>query len=169
MDKIVIKGEQFYLVKVMKENPGQCCFWGLVVLIFLIIIVCCAVFCCAQNDDQLMTDLESTFKFDRKDLDKLTRKMKENFAPALPIQQRIRQPQVFKREILSVPGNCHPFLGCFYPSYMSNPVSLKSGKRKKAVNEDKIWCEKSWRDCGIYQDCVNGKCEPKKGVYPLLI
>jgi len=70
------------------------------------------------------------------------------------------QPLKFTKQYLSVPGNCYPFMGCFFPSSLSNPVSVRTGKRKKVKNQ--IWCKKSWRDCNAYQDCVNGKCVPKK-------
>lgn len=79
------------------------------------------------------------------------------------------QPLKFIRQELSVPGNCKPFMNCFFPSQKSNSISLtKEGNRYKLPTEDEElkWCEISWRDCPAYRDCVNGKCIPKK--YPKL-
>ena len=75
-------------------------------------------------------------------------------------------PLVFEKQLLSVPGSCKPYTGCFFPSTMSNPISLDTGKRVPAKGTDKIWCEVSWRDCNAFQDCVDGKCIPKPDVYP---
>lgn len=74
----------------------------------------------------------------------------------------LNQPGIFKKNIKVAPGNCTPYSGCFYPSHLSNPVSLKSGRREAQPLENEIWCEEAWRDCNIYQDCVNGQCKPKK-------
>lgn len=187
-----------YAIPVYSENIGYGygCMWGILVLIIIVIIVLLSVFCCAQYDEELMTNLETVFKFNRKDIDKIFKslgsdKLKkslekdfnlkgrkkaakgfakdikrpfvENFAP-VKNNQKISQPQVFKRQMLSVPGNCQPFMGCFYPSYLSNPINLRTAGRDKSPKENQIWCEKSWRDCNAYQDCVKGKCVPKK--YP---
>lgn len=122
------------------------CAWGLIVVVFIIIVVLISIYCCAENDPELKQKLNVIV---------------DTFAPTLPYQQKIKQPQVFKDEILSIPGNCQPYSGCFFPSYMSNPVSLKSGIRHNAQDENKVWCEKSWRDCNAYQDCVDGQCKPK--------
>lgn len=77
-------------------------------------------------------------------------------------------PMVFDKQLNSYPENCTAYAGCFYPSFLSNPVSLKTGERYKNPEDknpdDKVWCEKSWRDCGAYQDCVNGQCAPKKSL-----
>lgn len=71
------------------------------------------------------------------------------------------QPVIFKKQIKTGPGNCLPYSGCFYPSFMSNPISLKTGTRLNEPNENKIWCQEAWRDCNAYQSCINGKCIPK--------
>lgn len=75
-------------------------------------------------------------------------------------------PLVYPKQLLSVPGSCKPYTGCFFPSTQSNPINLNTGKRYRAEGTDKIWCEVSWRDCNMFQDCENGKCVPKKNVYP---
>lgn len=69
------------------------------------------------------------------------------------------QPMIFTKNIKTVPGNCLPYSGCFYPSFMSNPISLKDNMRQPTDNE--IWCSVSWRDCNAYQTCSDGKCVPK--------
>lgn len=76
------------------------------------------------------------------------------------------QPLVYPKQLLSVPGNCKPYKNCFFPSTLSNPVSLNTGKRIKAKDTNKIWCEYSWRDCPAYRDCVDGKCVPKPDKKP---
>jgi hypothetical protein len=73
-------------------------------------------------------------------------------------------PLYFPKQLQSVPGNCSPYMGCFYPSSKSNPINLRTGTRDPEPQEDDIWCEKSWRDCAAYRSCVDGKCIPKK--YP---
>lgn len=73
-------------------------------------------------------------------------------------------PLYFPKQLQSVPGNCSPYMGCFYPSSKSNPINLRTGSRDPEPQEDDIWCEKSWRDCAAYRTCVDGKCIPKK--YP---
>lgn len=73
----------------------------------------------------------------------------------------IKQPRIFKKQIKIGPGNCLPYSGCFYPSFMSNPISLKTGTRLNELKENEIWCQEAWRDCNAYQSCVNGKCVPK--------
>ena len=71
------------------------------------------------------------------------------------------QPLVFTKSPKLVPGNCIPYSGCFFPSYMSNPINLKTGKRVKQPQENEQWCELSWRDCNAYQTCYDGKCISK--------
>ena len=71
------------------------------------------------------------------------------------------QPLIFTKQLNSVPGSCRPYEGCFYPSTLSNPISLKTGKRIPAKNENDVYCEVSWRDCNAYRDCIDGKCVPK--------
>lgn len=50
-------------------------------------------------------------------------------------------PHVFNKQINKHSEHCHPYHGCSW---------------------DGSTCELSWRDCNVYQDCVNGKCLPKK-------
>lgn len=73
------------------------------------------------------------------------------------------QPMEFKNQYLNIPSpgsfGCKPYSGCFYPT---NPMNLINSSSKSV---DDIWCEKAWRDCNAYQDCVEGKCVPKKGLY----
>lgn len=57
------------------------------------------------------------------------------------------QPMLYKKAMYSIPGNCAPYTGCLYPY-----VNPENGKQ----------CEKAWRDCGAYQDCVSGWCQHKK-------
>jgi hypothetical protein len=73
-------------------------------------------------------------------------------------------PMVYKKNIMSVPGNCKPYMGCYYPSSLSNPVSLDTATRMSEFGEDDVnknYCKKSWRDCNAYQDCVDGQCRFK--------
>jgi len=91
----------------------------------------------------------------------------KKYSPTLPEGNiPIKQPGVFLKQVNSYSKNCTPYSGCFYPSFLSNPVSLKSGIRENEPEQNKVWCEKGWRDCGLYQDCVDGQCAPKKNVYP---
>lgn len=69
------------------------------------------------------------------------------------------QPLVFLKNYKVAPGNCKPYSGCFFPSTLSNPVDLNTGERTPV--KDGIYCEKSWRDCNAYQECVSGKCISK--------
>ena len=137
------------------------CGYGILVIIFIVIIIIISTYCFSVNYSYLHQKINETFKINYKQLkNKLKKKVKEKF------EHVIKQPQIFTKGLLSVPGNCQPFIGCNYPSYLSNPISLKTGQRPNAKDEHKIWCEKSWRDCNAYQNCVNGKCKPKNNVYP---
>lgn len=80
---------------------------------------------------------------------------------AIFVQKEEFQPLIFNKSPKLVPGNCKPYSGCFYPSYMSNPISLKTGKRLNQPKENEQWCKVSWRDCNAYQTCYKGKCISK--------
>lgn len=92
-----------------------------------------------------------------KALAQCVKKTKEEFDGTLP-----EQPMIYTENIKIAPGNCQPYSGCFFPSSLANPVNPKTGKRAKPPGADDIWCEKSWRDCNAYQECVNGKCVPNQ-------
>lgn len=134
-------------------SRGTCCMYGFFVIIVIIAIVLISVFCCRQQD----TVSQFTEAFTQR-----LGGLYNDISRTLPEgNQHIEQPGVFRKQIDVGPGNCKPYSGCFYPSFMSNPVSLKTGMRRNEPKENEIWCEKSWRDCNAYQDCINGKCTPK--------
>lgn len=122
------------------------CGWAILVLFFMVIIVLLSLFSCAQTDDELNRDIENLMNVNCQSLAKKM-KIREKFT---------NPPLVFTKQFLSVPGGCYPFLGCTNP--MMEPVSLKTGKRPMKL--PKKQCNVAWRDCGIYQKCVNGYCLP---------
>ena len=162
-------------------NVSRCFLWGFFVLLIIIFIII-VVFCCFKNEPEPEPDTVLNIEdvlTEPKSVNDLFTNLKENFssqgltslynniAKTLPKgNHNIYQPMVFKKQINSYPSNCHPYTGCFYPSYASNPISLKNGMRNPQQGENKRWCEVSWRDCAGFQDCKNGKCVPKKHVYP---
>ena len=136
-----------------KLTNGTCCIYGLFVFITLIAIILTATLCCNHNSH--FTNFTEPFS-------QRLGGLYTDIAPTLPQgNRRIDQPGVFKKQVKVGPGNCMPYSGCFYPSFMSNPVSLKTGRRLNEPRENEIWCEEAWRDCNAYQDCVNNKCTPK--------
>ena len=74
------------------------------------------------------------------------------------------QPLVFTKNYKIGPANCTPYSGSHFPSSDSNPIDLNTGHRRGLSKEYKDSfrkCEKAWRDCSAYQDCINGRCENK--------
>lgn len=136
-------------------SNGTCCLYGLLVVVTIIAIALIAAFCCNPNINDPFINFTEPFS-------QRLGGLYTDIAPTLPQgNRRIDQPGVFRKQVKVGPGNCMPYSGCFYPSFMSNPVSLKTGRRLNEPKENEIWCEEAWRDCNIYQDCVNNKCTPK--------
>jgi hypothetical protein len=71
------------------------------------------------------------------------------------------QPLLYDRNIKIAPGNCKPYSGCFFPATAANPINPYTGTREHQPDSDKVWCEKSWRDCNAYQTCEEGRCVAK--------
>jgi len=149
-----------YLTSDTSPMPGgvRRRFWGcgFIVVICIIIVVLLAVYI-PQEPFKNVNSMQEAF-------DNVTR-LYTDFVSSMG-NPRVNQPLVFPTQLNSFPANCVPYAGCFYPSWLSNPVSLKSGVRENAQYQDEIWCEKGWRDCNAYQDCVEGVCRPKNGMYP---
>jgi hypothetical protein len=122
------------------------CVFGPAVLVTFIIVIYLAV---AFFDKQEVNDYFQ---------DIFTSKVSVNAKPMVT-----GAPEVFTKNLKTTPGNCYPYAGCFYPSEFSNPENLNTGKRDP-VSNDEIWCEKAWRDCSAYQDCIGGKCVHKESI-----
>lgn len=115
--------------------------WGAIVAAIIVIVFVIAFYC--YNLDKFTN------------VDKFTKVFTNN---NIELKQ---QPMVFTKQYLSVPGSCKPYSGCFFPATMSNPISLKTGKRVFEPKVNKVYCEEAWRDCNAYQNCIDGKCVPK--------
>lgn len=86
-------------------------------------------------------------------------KIKESFDNFVTNIQR--HPLIYPKNKKTVPSNCVPYSGCFFPSKASNPINLNTGERPNQPGGDQVWCKKSWRDCNAYQTCKNGRCVSK--------
>ncbi len=168
------------VAEVIPSNTKISCLVAFSICLFFALIITVAILCTRNyqeldipefKDDnvnsivskvkEICSNIKETFS------DENINSLYKKYAPTLPEGNiPIQQPGVFLKQVNSYSKNCMPYSGCFYPSFLSNPLSLKSGMREKAPEQNKVWCEQSWRDCGIYQDCVDGQCAPKKNVYP---
>lgn len=117
--------------------------WGIIIIFFIALVF-------------LMATFFEHKSYVRLELDKCVKKESKEGFDTLD-----EQPMIYTKNIKIGPGNCRPYSGCFFPSNEANPVNPKTGKRPKPPMDDYLWCEKSWRDCNAYQDCVDGKCAPK--------
>ena len=75
-------------------------------------------------------------------------------------------PLAFDEQRYTFPDACKPYMGCTWPNMSGNPVVFSDGNKISPDNIDDVWCELAWRDCHIYQDCVNGQCVPKTNLKP---
>ena len=94
----------------------------------------------------------------------ITCKGNENFLDKIDFagareNPQIDQPLAFRDQLMASP--CKPWVGCLYP--MPNPVNIQTGEREP--EPDVKTCEKAWRDCPAYANCVNGQCKPKADNY----
>lgn len=128
----------------MENNTAGKWAWALLVIAIIIIIFVIAFCCC--NRDAIVNYFT-------------------NLGPVTETFRDYPQPLVFPKEFISVPGGCKPYAGCFFPATNSNPISLRTGKRVPEEGTGKVYCEEAWRDCNAFQDCTNGKCVPKPGMY----
>ena len=87
-------------------------------------------------------------------------------------------PRIFKRQLNSCPKATQQYMGSTWPSAASEPWSEHmTAQKKQIMNQEKnlINCEKSWRDCHLFQNCekfrdpsgklIRSKCVPKKEAY----
>jgi hypothetical protein len=127
-------------------------FLGPAALLAVIIIICISIYFNNEAKETIKTSVVEAFQTIYTDI---------SSAYAKPVITGA--PEVFLKNLKTTPGNCYPYAGCFYPSKFANPENLNTGERD-SVPDDEIWCEKAWRDCNTYQNCVDGKCVHKPNI-----
>jgi hypothetical protein len=67
------------------------------------------------------------------------------------------QPLFFPKHTTLIPKECRPHTGCTW-SQKRNIYPVNS--HKLPVDEIKN-CSEAWKDCHLYQDCIEGQCTDK--------